>query len=62
MKQKFCPKCKSDNVKPTTNYMDLVFGWRYWMCNECGFKLVDFPERELKIARKIKSSIKRHKK
>ena len=57
MKQIFCPKCKSKDIRMRipdafSASLGLHPGWR---CNDCGLELPEFPTKEL-----IKKSIKRN--
>jgi hypothetical protein len=49
MKQRFCPKCKSKDIR-----MCIPDAWVArtglhpgWRCNDCGLELQEFPTREL---------------
>ena len=59
MKKIFCPKCKSENVRKEMSIL-LVFGApQKWVCNKCGYYGHIFPEKEIKIKRQNKLTIKR---
>ncbi|MBI3623546.1 hypothetical protein HY212_05720 [Candidatus Pacearchaeota archaeon] len=57
-KAKFCPKCKSYDVKATTNIWNMIGGDLFWICNNCGFRAPMFPDEDDKIKkqRKLKKS------
>jgi hypothetical protein len=42
--EKICPKCESEDVRFEDVKVDEIKG--NWICNECGFFDVDFPEKE----------------
>ena len=52
---KFCPKCKSENV--VVDGSSIEFSGGAMMCNNCGFRDTNFPERE-KIVKLNKKSKK----
>ena len=51
MEKRFCPKCKSENVKLETGSMYGTPG--NWVCNNCGFHNVEFPIKG-KLNKKLK--------
>jgi predicted Zn-ribbon and HTH transcriptional regulator len=56
MKIKICPKCKSKDVQRDMNALDSAIGnYSDWICNDCGFRAKDFPEKanEIKHQRRI---------
>lgn len=50
MKPKFCPKCKSTNVRLNMTTLSSIGGESpSWKCNECGFSSPEFPELKKKV-------------
>ncbi len=44
---KFCPKCKSTNVK-SEMAVSIIYGApQKWRCDDCGFSGFLFPEKEI---------------
>ena len=43
-KKRFCPKCKSEDVKLQQSYIYSAPG--NWVCNKCGFHNVIFPIKD----------------
>lgn len=46
MPKKFCPKCKSENVKIAISASAVLGVPQNWVCNICGYSNVVFPEKE----------------
>ncbi|MEX2017525.1 MAG: hypothetical protein WD876_03565 [Candidatus Pacearchaeota archaeon] len=45
MEKRFCPKCKSENVKVNIT-PSLAMGIpQNWMCNDCGYSNILFPTK-----------------
>jgi transposase-like protein len=49
MGKKFCPKCESENVRMIITTMAALGAPQDWYCNNCGFRNVLFPEKEIKL-------------
>ena len=53
MKAKYCPKCKSINVKVKIAASASLGAPQKWKCNDCGFESYSiFPEKEISEIRK----------
>jgi len=55
MGRKFCPRCKSENVRAGLSATLAVGAPQNWVCNNCGYYGLIFPEKE------IKTKVKRNK-
>ena len=44
MNKKFCPKCKSEDVKIDLDPTNVVGTPQNWKCNKCGYSSLLFPE------------------
>ena len=44
MVRRFCPKCKSEDIKLDQGKLYGTSG--NWICNKCGFYNVEFPIKE----------------
>lgn len=54
MKKRFCPKCKSEDIRmctpePLVARTGMHPGWR---CNDCELELLEFPMKEKEINKK----------
>ena len=58
MKKKFCPKCKSFNVEKEFNVLLAAGVPQKWICKECGYYGIIFPEVDEKNINKIKRKSK----
>ena len=54
MKVKFCPKCKSSNIEKELNVLLAVGAPQKWICKECGYYGLMFPEINEKNINKIR--------
>ena len=46
MEKRFCPKCKSEDVKININASASLGVPQMWKCNKCGFQNYLFPTKE----------------
>lgn len=47
MKKRFCPNCKSKNVRRDMNALTGAMGApAFWICDDCEFSLPEFPFEE----------------
>jgi len=53
MVKKFCPRCKSENVKILISASTVLGIPQNWVCNNCGYSNVVFPEKEKLTKSKI---------
>ena len=49
MGKKFCPKCKSIDVRAEMGILLAVGVPPKWICNKCGYNGFIFPELEVKL-------------
>ena len=45
MGKRFCPKCKSEEVEIKINPLIKLGSPQGWLCNNCGYSNVIFPEK-----------------
>ena len=47
MKKRFCPKCKSKNIRRDMDAITGALGsLADWKCDDCGYKAAEFPVEE----------------
>lgn len=46
MAKRFCPKCKSENVRKELNVLLVAGVPQNWICENCGFHNFEFPIKE----------------
>jgi len=44
--KRFCPKCKSENVRKEMNILLALGAPQKWVCNKCGYHGHMFPIKE----------------
>ena len=49
-----CPKCKSTNVRKEMNALLSLGAPQNWICNDCGYSNIVFPELKNKKLKKLK--------
>ena len=54
---RFCPKCKSEDVRSEISFTIIFGGPQNWICNNCGFRNIEFP-----IKTKLKKNVSLKKK